>query len=126
MNRVRIVRTLATTLAVVFTLLVLHAAERPAIVGTWDCVSSTADGDDQTWTLAVTQQPDGKLAVTLGGGTLGDVDVTDFKADGDKATFTANHQGSTYAVKLTVKGSNVEGTFEGEQASGTIKGTKKT
>jgi hypothetical protein len=110
----------------VFALVALRAAEQPAIIGTWDCVSSTADGDDQSWTLTVAAQPDGKLQVTLGGGSLGDVTVTDFKAEADKATFTAATGGATYAVKLTVKGTNVEGTFEGEQASGTIKGTRKS
>jgi len=124
MNLSRSIRTVLATVAVAFTLLIVRAAETPAIVGAWDCTSTTSDGDDQTWTLTVTQQ-DGKLTATLGGGSLGDVTVTDFKAEADKATFNAHTGSGDYAVKLTVKGTNVEGAFEGEQASGTIKGTKK-
>jgi len=126
MNPAKILSKLVVIANLALPVLLLHAAGQPAIVGAWDCVSSTAEGDDQTWTLTVTQQPDGKLAATIGGGSLGDVSITDFKADADKATFTAATGGATYAVKLTVKGSNVEGTFEGDQASGTIKGTKKS
>ena len=125
MNLSKSIRTLLATVAVAFSLLIVRAAETPAIVGAWDCTSTTSDGDDQTWTLTVTKDGD-KLNATLGGGSLGDVTVSDFKAEADKATFNAHTTNGDYAVKLTVKGANIEGTFEGEQASGTIKGTKKS
>lgn len=126
MNPVRILRASAATVVVALSLLVLRAAERPAIVGSWNCVSSAPDGYAQTWTLTVTKQDDGKLAARVGGGSLGDVAVTDFKAEADKVSFTAETGGNTYSVKLTVDGSKLEGTFEGEQASGKIKGTRKS
>ena len=102
-----------------------RAFDAPAIVGTWDCVSTTNDGDEQTWTLTV-KQDNGNLVATLGGGSLGDVGVEDFRAEGTTASFVAKTNSGSYGVKLTVKGSAVEGTFDGDQASGTIKGKKQS
>src|SRR5947209_7418115 len=102
----------------------VRAADAPAIVGTWDCTSSTADGNDATWTLAVKEE-DGKLVATVQDSSIGEIAISDFKATGNDASFNAEHGGAGYAVKLTVKGPALEGTFEGDQASGTIKGTKK-
>ena len=101
----------------VLTLVLLLVAATPAraadpgILGSWNCTSSTADGDDSTWTLTISQQ-DGKLVGTVADSSVGDITVTDLKAEGDEATFTAGHDGATFAVKLTVKGSALEGTFE--------------
>lgn len=101
------------------------AADAPAIVGSWDCTSTTADGNDATWTLVVKEQ-DGKLVASVENSSVGDINISDFKADGASANFTAETGGNSYSVKLMVKGAAVEGTFEGDQASGTIKGTKKS
>jgi hypothetical protein len=101
------------------------AADTPAIVGSWSCTSSTADGNDASWTLSV-KSDGGKLSASVEDSSIGDINISDFKADGNEASFTAETGGAAYSVKLTVKGAELEGTFEGDQASGTIKGTKKS
>jgi hypothetical protein len=101
-----------------------RAAAASPIVGAWSCTSTTADGNDATWTLSVKEQ-DGKLTAAVEDSSIGDIVISNFKADGNDITFNAETGGAGYSVKLTVKGDSLEGTFEGDQASGTIKGTKK-
>ena len=115
----------AALLALLVVRMPARAFDAPAIVGVWDCVSSTTDGEDHEWTLTVKQE-NGNLAAIVEGGGLGDVQVQDFKAEGTTATFTAKTGSGSYAVKLTVTGASLDGSFDGEQASGTIKGKKRS
>src|SRR5579885_3520666 len=79
------------------------AADSPAIVGAWNCTSTTADGNDATWPLTAKQQ-EGKLVATVEDSSVGDITISDFKASGNDASFTAETGGAAYSVKLNVKG----------------------
>lgn len=94
-----------------------------AIVGTWTLNAETPNGT-LVYNLAVKQQ-DGALTATMDGGDQSPMTVHDVKADGDQASFVVDLNGESYTVKLTVKGDAVEGTWEGGDGSGAIKGSKK-
>jgi glutamine cyclotransferase len=117
--------TLRYTVAVLalMTLAAAWLAAAPAVVGTWECVSTTPDDADLHWTLTVTES-DGKLSATATGET-GDSNLNDVTFDGKVLSFTATLDSGTYTVKVNVAGDKMEGTWSGAGDSGKVTGSRK-
>jgi hypothetical protein len=115
----------------VFALLMIALALPPAatpagnpIVGAWQCVSSSAEGEQFKWVLTVAEQ-DGKLAGTLAG-DMGSFPISDAKLTGDAFTFNVTVGSGTYAIECKVAGDSFAGNFSGPESRGTIKGTRQS
>ena len=102
---------------------VSRAADNPA-VGTWDAVGTDEAGQSSNWTLTV-KDDGGKLAGTLSGDP-GEFPIVDAKVDGNSFTFKVVVNESTYTVETTLEGNKFEGKYKGPEASGTLKGTKRS
>ncbi len=100
----------------------LFAAEQ-AIVGNWDCVSTTPIGTDMKWTLTVKEQ-DGKLTGTAGSDE-GEMPISEPKLENDTFTFKVFVNSEPYQVKIKVNAGKFDGTWTGGGETGAIKGTKK-
>ncbi len=99
-----------------------YAADEPAAVGVWDCVSATGDGDEMPFTLTVKEE-DGKLTATAGS-DQGQIPLTDVEVNGDELSFKASLNDQDYAVKLKVTGDTLAGEWSGGGDSGTVKGKR--
>ena len=98
-----------------------QAGDASKIVGAWELVASTPDGDLPS-----------VLTITEAGGALEaelKIDgmarrVTDPKMEGNVFQMTVHVDGIPYDVEATVEGDSLEGTWSGTEASGTLKGTR--
>jgi hypothetical protein len=107
--------------------LALPLAAAPAgnpMAGAWQCVSSSAEGEQFKWVLTVAEQ-DGKLAGTLAG-DMGSFPISDAKLADDAFTFNVTVGSATYAIEVKVAGNDFAGTYSGPEGRGTIKGTRQS
>ena len=111
---------LLATLALVAPLAL--AGDAPKIVGTWDAVAVTPEGDMPAL-LTITENGGALEAEMEIGGMKRQID--DEKLEGDIFTMTVMYDGAPYDVELTVDGDTMEGTYTGSAASGAMKGTRK-
>lgn len=113
-------------LALVFLLtgMILFAAAENSIVGTWQVVSDSPDGDQYRWTLAV-KEVDGKLTGTLSG-EPGQFPLIDLKSADDTFTCRVKVEGQTYGIEIRVSGARLEGSWKGASSQGFIKGTRQS
>lgn len=99
-----------------------HAAGASKVVGVWDLVASTPDGDLPS-VLAVTEVgAELEAEFTMNGTKQG---VTDAKVEGDVFRMTVRVDGVPYKVEVNVDGDTLEGKWSGSEASGTLKGTRQ-
>jgi hypothetical protein len=111
----RTLMVLAAALAVVAPL--AFAGDAPKVVGTWDAVAVTPDGDMPAL-LTITEK-EGVLEAEMDiGGTMRRVE--DEKLEGNVLTMTVIYDGAPYEVKLTVDGDTMEGTYTGAAAAGDL------
>jgi hypothetical protein len=98
------------------------AADTPKIVGTWDAVSSTPDGEMPS--VITVKQVDGalKAEVELEGDKRV---VTDEKLEGDVFKMKVQYQGGIYDVEMKVTGDTIEGSWQGGGYSGTLKAKRR-
>lgn len=108
-------------LSLLLTALLLAAGSNP--VGSWDCTSSTPNGDEHKWTLTV-KEADGKLVGTAGS-EEGEVPIEEVKYADDTLTFKVSIESGTYEVTLKIDGDKMDGNWTGGGQSGTVKGVKK-
>jgi len=100
------------------------AADNP-VVGKWDCISSAEGGEEQAWTLVVSEDGD-KLSASLLG-AHGEIPLIDPKLEGNTFTFKVYvNANCTAEAKLQVEGKKLEGAFACPEARGTFKGTKQS
>jgi len=92
------------------------------VVGTWDAVAVTPEGDMPAL-LAITET-DGALEATMDIGGM-ERQVKDVKLEGDALTMTVMYDGAPYDVELKVDGDTMEGTYSGAMATGELKATRK-
>ncbi len=116
-----------TRLTLVFAAVLLagtlaSAADAPKIVGTWDAVASTPNGE-MTSVITV-KQVDGALKADIELEGEKQV-VTDEKLEGDVFKMKLNYQGGVYDVELKVTGDAAEGTWQGGGYSGTLKAKRR-
>ena len=98
-------------------------AAAPAIVGTWDCTTTDAEGNPVRAILTVKEEG-GKLA---GNVTIEDLvaPISDTVVDGNSFRFKTTIQERTYEVQLKIAGSAFEGNWAGGGNKGSLKGTRK-
>ncbi len=106
----------------------LFAAEQTfsaeqAIVGSWDCTSTTPIGTEVKWTLTVKEQ-DGKLTGTAGSDE-GEMPISEAKMEDGTFSFKVFIESEPYQVRIKVMGPKFEGTWKGGGETGAIRGTKK-
>ncbi len=111
-------------LALLFSGLFLLAAADNAIVGTWDLVSDSPDGEQYKWTLTVKEES-GKLSGVLTG-SPGQFPLADLRMDGNTFTCKVTVEGQTYTVEAKISGTKLDGTWKGSTSQGFLKGSKQT
>jgi hypothetical protein len=100
----------------------VSADEAPQLVGVWDTVASTPDGDLPGIMTITDQEGVLEVAIEMGGYER---DVTEEKLDGGLLTMTVLYDGSPYDVELTVSGDVMEGSYSGMAASGAMKAKRR-
>jgi len=100
----------------------LAAADAPRIVGTWDAVATTPNGDMSS--VIVVKQVEGALKAEL------EIDgakrtVTDEKLEGNVFRMKVQYEGGVYDIEVKVDGDTLDGTWQGGGYSGTLKGKRR-
>lgn len=108
---------------VLFACTLVSAADAPGIVGTWDAVASTPNGE-MTSVITV-RQVDGALKADIELDGAKQV-VTDEKLEGDFFKMKVQYEGGVYDVEIKVTGDAAEGTWQGGGYSGTLKAKRVT
>jgi len=118
-NLVRLTLVLAVLLACVP---LVSAADAPTVVGTWDAVSSTPNGEMPA--VITIKQVDGalKAEIELEGEKRV---VTDEKREGDVFRMKVQYEGGVYDVEAKITGDVLEGTWQGGGYSGTLKAKRR-
>ncbi len=98
------------------------AADAPKIVGTWDAVASTPNGEMAT--VITVKQVDGALKAEIELEGAKQV-VTDEKLEGDVFRMKVQYEGGVYDIELKVAGDTMEGTWQGSGYSGTLKAKRR-
>jgi hypothetical protein len=98
------------------------AADAPRVVGTWDAVASTPNGEMSA--VITVKQVDGALKADLELDGAKQV-VTDEKLEGDVFRMKVQYEGGVYDVELKVDGDAIEGTWQGGGYSGTLKAKRR-
>ena len=98
------------------------AADTPKIVGTWDAVASTPNGE-MTSVITV-RQVDGALKAEIELDGAKQV-VTDEKLEGDVFRMKVQYEGGVYEGEAKVAGDALEGTWQGGGYSGTLKAKRR-
>ncbi len=116
-----------TRLILVFAVLLFagalaSAADAPKVVGTWDAVASTPNGEMPS--VITVKQVDGALKADIELDGAKQV-VTDEKLEADVFKMKVNYQGGVYDVELKVTGDAAEGTWQGGGYSGTLKAKRR-
>jgi len=115
-------RTFLILLAVCALVAPLALAGDAKVVGTWDAVAVTPEGDMPA-VLTITET-DGALEAKMEMGGI-DRPIEEEKLEGDVFTMTVMYDGVPYDVELTVDGDTMEGTYTGSAASGAMKATRQ-
>ena len=114
-NLARLPQALAAVLLAVMPL--AFAADAPKVVGTWDVLASTPNGEMSS--VLVVKQVDGALKAEI------EIEseertVTDEKLEGDVFRMKLQYEGGVYDVEAKVAGDTMEGTWQGGGYSGTL------
>jgi len=107
---------------VLFACTLASAADAPRIVGTWDAVASTPNGE--MLSVITVKQVDGALKADLELDGAKQI-VTDEKIEGDVFKMKVQYEGGVYDVELKVTGDAAEGTWQGGGYSGTLKAKRR-
>jgi hypothetical protein len=115
---IRLLPVLALLLACAFA----SAADAPKVVGTWDAVASTPNGEMPS--VITVKQVDGALKAEIELSAEKRV-VTDEKLEGDVFKMKVQYEGGVYDIEMKVAGDAMEGTWQGGGYSGTIKAKRR-
>ena len=98
------------------------AADAPKVVGTWDVLASTPNGEMSS--VLVVKQVDGALKAQI---EIESVErtVTDEKLEGDVFRMKLQYEGGVYDVEAKIAGDTMEGTWQGGGYSGTLKAKRR-
>ena len=118
-NLTRLVLALAVVL---FACALASAADPPKVVGTWDAVASTPNGEMPS--VITVKQVDGALKADIELDGAKQV-VTDEKLEGEVFKMKVQYQGGVYDVELKVAGDVADGTWQGGGYSGTLKAKRR-
>jgi hypothetical protein len=98
------------------------AADAPKVVGTWDAMASTPNGEMSS--VITVKQVDGALKADIELEGAKQV-VTDEKLEGDVFKVKVQYEGGVYDVEMKVAGDTMEGTWQGGGYSGTLKAKRR-
>lgn len=115
-------RTFLILLAVCALAAPLAFAGDAKVVGTWDAVAVTPEGDMPA--LLTITETDGAFEAEMEIGGM-NRRIEDEKLEGDVFTMTVMYDGVPYDVELKVDGDTMEGTYSGAMATGELKATRK-
>jgi hypothetical protein len=98
------------------------AADTPRVVGTWDVVASTPNGDLSS--VLIIKSVEGQLKAEI------EIDgvkrtVSGEKLDGAVFSMNVEYDGNTYAVEAKVDGDTMEGNWSGSGSSGMLKAKRR-
>jgi hypothetical protein len=99
-----------------------HAGDASKVVGVWDLIASTPNGDLPS--LLTITEAGGELEAEISVDGMAR-NVTDPKMEGDVFQMTVHVDGVPYDVEANLDGDSFEGTWSGTEASGTLKGTRQ-
>jgi len=98
------------------------AADAPKVVGTWDAVATTPNGDMPS--VITIKQVEGALKAEIEIDGVPRV-VTDEKLEGDLVRMKVQYEGGVYDVEAKIAGDALEGTWQGGGYSGTLKAKRR-
>jgi len=98
------------------------AADAPKVVGTWDAVSTTPQGE--LTSVITIKKVDGALKAEIEIDGLSRT-ISDEKLEGDVFRFKVQYEGGTYDVELKITGDTMDGTWQGGGYSGTLKAKRR-
>jgi len=101
----------------------LLAADKP-VVGSWQCVSDSPDGEQYRWTVVVKDEG-GKLSGTISGAP-GEYVMVEPRFENGTLTFKVQIEGETYTIEARIRGDQFEGVWKGASSQGYIKGTRQS
>ena len=99
-----------------------HAGDASKVVGVWDLVASTPDGDLPSVLTITAAGEELEVEMTLSGMARR---VSDPKMEGDVFRMKVHVDGVPYDVEATVDGDKLDGKWFGTEASGTLKATRR-
>ena len=98
------------------------AADAPKVVGTWDAVASTPNGDMPS--VIIVKQVEGALKAEIELDGMQRI-VTDEKLEGDVFRMKVQYEGGVYDIEAKIDGDAMEGTWQGGGYSGTLKAKRR-
>lgn len=98
------------------------AADAPKVVGTWDAVASTPDGDMPS--VITIKQAEGALKAEIEIGGMQRI-VTDEKLEANVFRMKVQYEGGVYDVEAKIDGDSLDGTWQGGGNSGTLKAKRR-
>jgi hypothetical protein len=98
------------------------AADAPKVVGTWDAVASTPDGDMPS--VITIKQAEGVLKAEIEIGGMQRI-VTDEKLEANVFRMKVQYEGGVYDVEAKIDGDMLDGTWQGGGNSGTLKAKRR-
>jgi hypothetical protein len=113
---------LAFAVVVLFACALVSAADAPKVVGIWDALASTPNGEMAS--VLTVKQVDGALKADMELDGEKQV-VTDEKLEGDVFKMKVTYQGGVYDIELKITGDAAEGTWQGGGYSGTLKAKRR-
>jgi hypothetical protein len=119
-NAARMTLALAAVLVAVAPLAL--AADPPKIVGTWDAVASTPNGEMST--VITVKQVEGALKAAIQIDGIERI-VTDEKLEGNVFRMKVQYEGAVYDVEAKIDGDTFDGTWQGGGSSGTLKAKRR-
>lgn len=100
----------------------LAQSDSQPLVGTWNLVAITPDGDKVPFALIIKEQ-DGKLTGTLKF-DANEGEAKDFTVAEGVVKFQAPYEGNYYDIELKLVEGKLTGTWHGTDSEGEISGTK--
>jgi hypothetical protein len=114
--------TLVTAALVLAALPLASAADAPKVVGIWDAVSSTPNGDMPSVITVKLVEGALKAEIEMDGFAR---TVTDEKLEGNLLRLKVQYEGGVYDVEAKIDGDTLDGTWQGGGYSGTLKAKRR-
>lgn len=120
----RLAKTILVGLAFVAAATAVSAqTDNKALVGTWNMVSVTPDGDQVKWILAIKEGADGKLAGSLKS-EEGEADAKEFSVTDNVIKLKVPYGGDYYDIQVKYVDGKLTGKWAGGDSEGETTGTK--
>jgi hypothetical protein len=111
------------TLAALFLCVFAMTAAASPVTGKWKASVTLPNGDMVNADIEF-KDVDGKLSGTIFVPETGQLPMEELKLAGDELSFRVTADANVYAVKVTVSGDTMKGTFKVGEGSGSITATR--